>query len=93
LEQLPKKRRPLDAASITPPLNEEWEVVHEGKMFKGDISLETIFSKCNILHCDQSEVPNAIGKQNKTWTFFCRFALGNFFFYAYHPYFKNKARL
>jgi len=75
LEQLPKKKRPLNEASINPPLNESWELIHEGKMFKGDISLETIFNKCSILHCDVSKTPNEIGKQNKTWIFFCRFEL------------------
>ena len=77
LEQLPKKKRPLNAASINPPLNEDWEIIHEGKMFEGDVSIETIFGKCNILHCDETEIPTEIGKQNKVWTFFCRFALGN----------------
>ena len=82
LEQLPKKKRPLNEASINPPLNESWELIHEGKMFKGDISLETIFNKCSILHCDVSKTPNEIGKQNKTWIFFCRFELGSRFWFC-----------
>ena len=75
VEQLPKRLR-FEAAD--PPLDEAWEVVHEGQRYKGDLSIETVFGKCNILWCDVSDLPKSdIGKQKKSWVFFCRFALGN----------------
>lgn len=60
---------------MNPPLHDAWEVVHEGQRYKGDISMETVFGKCNVLTCEVDEVPKSIGKQKRTWTFFCRFAL------------------
>ena len=74
IEQLPK---PLRALSVDPPLNETWELVHEGQRYKGDLSIETIFGKCEVLICNVNEVPKSIiGKQKKSCIFFCRFALG-----------------
>ena len=52
-------------------------MVHEGQRYKGDISIETIFGKCSVSICDLNEVPKyGMGKQKKSWVFFCRFALG-----------------
>ncbi len=62
---------------MSPPLNESWELVHEGQRYKGDLSIETIFGKCSVMICDVNEVPKSgFGKQRKSWVFFCRFALG-----------------
>lgn len=73
VEQLPKKLR---AIQVNPPLNESWELIHEGQKYKGDLSIETIFGKCSILTCDIDQIPTGgTGKQNKSWVFFCRFAL------------------
>ena len=73
VEQLPKKLR---AINVDPPLEENWEVVHEGQRYNGDLSIETIFGKCSILDCDINEVPTTTGRQKKSWVFFCRFAFG-----------------
>lgn len=74
VEQLPKKLKDIP---VNPPLNESWELIHEGQKYKGDLSIETIFGKCSIITCDVNEVPaSGIGKQKKSWVFFCRFALG-----------------
>lgn len=73
IEQLSNKLR---KDSVQPPLDDAWELVHEGQRYKGDLSIETIFGKCSVLICDGDEVPKGVGKQKKSWTFFCRFALG-----------------
>lgn len=74
VEQLPKK---LKAINVDPPLEDNWEVIHEGQRYNGDLSIETIFGKCSILDCDANEVPTkTVGRQKKSWIFFCRFALG-----------------
>lgn len=59
-----------------PPLDNAWELVHEGQRYKGDLSIETIFGKCTVSICDGDEIPKIVGKQKKSWIFFCRFALG-----------------
>lgn len=62
---------------MNPPLNESWELVHEGQRYKGDLSIETLFGKCTVLTCDINDIPlSSVGKQKKSWVFFCRFALG-----------------
>ena len=63
--------------TVNPPLDESWELVHEGQRYKGDLSIETLFGKCSVLLCDTDEIPvTRIGKQKKAWVFFCRFGLG-----------------
>lgn len=63
--------------TIDPPLNEQWELVHEGRRYQGDLSIKTIIGKCQVLMCNNvNEVPNSrIGKQETSLVFFCRFAL------------------
>jgi hypothetical protein len=61
---------------VHPPLDNAWELVHEGQRYKGDLSIETIFGKCTVSICDGDEIPKIVGKQKKSWIFFCRFALG-----------------
>lgn len=62
---------------MNPPLDENWELVHEGQRYKGDLSIETFFGKCSVLICNTDEVPfSCIGRQKKNWVFFCRFGLG-----------------
>lgn len=73
VEQLSSKLR---KDNVHPPLDDAWEVVHEGQRYKGDISIETIFDSCSVLICGENEVPKGVGKQKKICTFFCRFALG-----------------
>ena len=76
VEQLPKRKGKDTGYHVDPPHDEDWEVIHEGTKFKGDVSIETVFDKCDIQQCDVSEIPDSIGKQKKTYVFFCRFALG-----------------
>lgn len=73
VEQLSKNLR---KDGVHPPLDDAWELVHEGQRYKGDVSIETIFDKCSVLICEENEVPRGVGKQKKLCTFFCRFALG-----------------
>lgn len=73
--QLSKKLRKVE---VNPPLDESWELVHEGQRYKGDLSIETIFGKCTVWFCgvDHKVSKTKIGKKNKSWEFFCRFGLG-----------------
>lgn len=62
---------------MDPPLEDEWELVHEGQRYKGDLSIETVFGRCSVLFCGIDEVPKKlVGRlKDKSCVFFCRFAL------------------